>query len=128
MHWSVHGWNSAAERLLQDLERRLRPSPIRPLLTAMSRAVQPPQLDEPRSLIEYAGRVAATRAYIAFRRGDTPRTIELALQALEQLQEDQTARGLVAWYLGIAYLWSDDLAAGAAALTEAKAMQRGQTR
>ena len=121
---ALSGQYDAAERLLQDLERRLRPSPIRPLLTAMSRAVQPPQLDEPRSLIEYAGRVAATRAYIAFRRGDTPRTIELALQALEQLQEDQTARGLVAWYLGIAYLWSDDLAAGAAALTEAKAISQ----
>src|SRR6266568_5074143 len=74
---ALSGQYDAAERLLQDLERRLRPSPIRPLLTAMSRAVQPPQLDEPRSLIEYAGRVAATRAYIAFRRGDTPFGVNL---------------------------------------------------
>jgi LuxR family transcriptional regulator, maltose regulon positive regulatory protein len=126
-----HGWLltqtgqfDAAERLLQDLEHQLRPSPTRPPLTAMSRAVQPPQLDEPQRLIEFAGRVAATRAYIAFRRGDDPRTIDLALQALEQLPEDHAFRGVVAWYLGIAYLQSGDLAAGAASLTEARAISQ----
>jgi hypothetical protein len=31
---------------------------------------------------------------------------------------------LVAWYLGIAYLWSGDLAAGAASLSEARAISQ----
>ena len=121
-----HGWLlaqngqfDAAERLLQALEHRLRTSPIKPPLAVLGRAVQPPQLDEPQRLIEFVGRVAATRAFITFRRGDIPHTIQLALGALEHLPESQMSRGLVAWYLGIAYLWNGDLAAGAAALTEA---------
>jgi LuxR family maltose regulon positive regulatory protein len=83
-----------------------------------------PRLDEARRLVEFSGRVAAIRAFIAFRRGNTQRTIDLALQALEQLPEDQVARGMVAWYLGIAYLWSGDLAAGAASLTEARTISQ----
>jgi LuxR family maltose regulon positive regulatory protein len=113
------GQFDAAERLLQEYERHLRPNPTDFPLAAASSSEGQPQRDEPRRLIGYAGRVAATRAYIAFRRGDAPRTVSLARQALEQLPEDQMARGLVAWYLGIAYMWDDDLAAGAAALTEA---------
>src|SRR5712691_13237050 len=113
------GQFDAAERLLQDLERTL--STNSPLTSTIS-SVQPPRPGVARRLIEYTGRVAALRAFIAFRRGDAPRTIELALQALEQLQEDQMARGLVAWYLGIAYGWSGDLAAAAATWTEARAI------
>jgi LuxR family maltose regulon positive regulatory protein len=117
---ALSGQYDAAERLLQDLERRLRPSTNRSPLTATIGSVQPPRQGVARRRVEYAGRVAAVRTFIAFRRGDAPRTIELALQALEQLPEDKTARGLVTWNLGIAYGWSGDLAAAAATWTEAR--------
>ena len=42
----------------------------------------------------------------------------------EQLPEDQAFRGLVAWYLGIAYLLSGDLAKGSASLTEARVISQ----
>ncbi len=126
-----HGWLlaltgqfDAAERLLQDLESRLRTSTTSSPPTATIGSMKPSWLDEARRPMEYSGRVAAIRAFIAFRRGDAPRTIDLALQALEQLHEDQAARGLVAWYLGIAYLWNGDLAKGSASLTEARAISQ----
>jgi LuxR family maltose regulon positive regulatory protein len=75
-------------------------------------------------LIAFAGRAAAIRAFIAYRRGDIRRTIDLALQALEQLPEDQAFRGLVDWYLGVAYLYSGDVVAGASSLTEASAISQ----
>ncbi len=119
---ALSGQYDGAERLLQDLEPRLRTSTTSSPLTARIGAVEPPQQGvSHRGLIEYAGRMAAIRAFIAFRRGDAPRTIDLARQALEQLPQDQAFRGLVAWYLGIAYLESGDQAAGAASLTEARA-------
>jgi LuxR family transcriptional regulator, maltose regulon positive regulatory protein len=121
-----HGWLlaldgqlDAAERLLQNLDRPPSADTTGAALTAPNGAGQSPQLDDARRLSERAGWVAAIRAFIAFRRGDAPRTIALARQALEQLPEEATVRSLVAWNLGIAYLWSGDLAAGAAALTEA---------
>jgi len=119
---ALSGQFDAAERLLQDLERTLRTTNS-PLTSTIS-LVQLPRLDEARRLVEFSGRVAAIRAFIAFRRGNAQRTIDLALQALEQLPEDQVARGMVAWYLGIAYLWSGDLAAGAASLTEARTISQ----
>ena len=116
------GQFDAAERMLQDLEHLLHTSTSSPPLTATTGLVEPQRFDmSHRELIEYTGRVAAIRAFIAFRRGDAPSTIELALQALEQLPEDQSFRGLVAWYLGIAYLLSGNLAEGAASLNEARA-------
>jgi LuxR family transcriptional regulator, maltose regulon positive regulatory protein len=117
---ALTGQYEVAEQLLQNLECRLPTSMNSSPLPSTSSSAKPPRLDEAQRLIEYAGRVAATRAFIAFRRGDAPRTIYLALQALEQLPEDQSFRGLVAWYLGIAYLWSGDLAKGSASLTEAR--------
>jgi len=120
--FALSGQFDAAERLLQDLERTLRTNNS-PLTSTIS-LVQLPRLDEARRLVEFSGRVAAIRAFIAFRRGNAQRTIDLALQALEQLPEDQVARGMVAWYLGIAYLWSGDLAAGAASLTEARTISQ----
>jgi LuxR family maltose regulon positive regulatory protein len=90
-------------------------------LPATIGSVEPLRLDVSHlGLIEYAGRMAAIRAFIAFRQGNTQRTIELARQALEQLPRDQAFRGLVAWYLGIAYFESGDQVAGAASLTEAR--------
>jgi ATP/maltotriose-dependent transcriptional regulator MalT len=119
---ALSGQYDSAERLLQDLEPRLRTSTASSELPATSGAADPPWLDaNHRGLIEYTGRMAAIRAFIAFRRGNTQRTIDLALQALEQLPQDQAFRGLVAWYLGIAYLESGDQAKGSASLTEARA-------
>ena len=118
------GQFDAAERLLLELEQRLQPGVTDSSLAAASGAVPLPPLDGPQRPVEYVGRVAATRAYIAFRRGDASRTIELALEALEHLSENQMTRCLVAWYLGIAYLWHGNLAAGAAALTKARAISQ----
>jgi LuxR family maltose regulon positive regulatory protein len=116
------GQFDVVERLLQDLETQLRTSATSLPLAATVGSVGQPRLDANRhGLIEFTGRVAAIRAFIAFRRGDAQRTIDLARQALKQLPEDQSFRGLVAWYLGIAYLWNGDLAAGAASLSEARA-------
>ena len=116
---ALSGQFDAAEWLLQDLEYTLRTTDS-PLTSTISSVKLRPLDENHRRQIEYSGRVAAIRAFIAFRQGNALRTIDLALQALEQLPEDQSARGLVAWYLGIAYLWSGDLAAGAASLTEAR--------
>jgi LuxR family maltose regulon positive regulatory protein len=74
--------------------------------------------------IAHAGRVAAIRAFIAFRQGNVAGTIVLARQALAQLPADTSARGLVAWIMGIAYLLSGDAAAGSTALAEARAISQ----
>lgn len=119
------GQFDAAERLLLDLEPQLHAGTISSELPATIGFTELPPLDVDRhGLIVYTGRIAAIRAFIAFRRGDAPSTIELALQALEQLPEDQSFRGLVAWYLGIAYLLSGDVAKGSASLTEARAISQ----
>jgi LuxR family maltose regulon positive regulatory protein len=116
---ALSGQFDAAERLLHDIECILHTNNSSPTLTIS--LVKPPQLDKSdHRQVEYSGRIAAIRAFIAFRCGDAQRTIELALQALEQLPDDQVTRGLVAWYLGIAYLWSGDTAAGATSLNEAR--------
>ncbi len=123
---SLNGQFDVAEQLLQELERTLSTGITSLPGTSPISSVKLPQLDvSHRGLVEYSGRVAAIRTFIAFRRGDAPRTIDLARQALEQLPQDQAFRGLVLWNLGIAYLWSGDLAAGAASLTEARASQSG---
>jgi LuxR family maltose regulon positive regulatory protein len=118
---ALSGQYDAAERLLQDLETRLRTSIASSQLPATIGLVEPPQFDALHlGQIAYAGRAAAIRAFIAYRRGDIPRTIDLARQALEQLTLDQPFRGLVAWYLGIAYLYRGDPAKGSASLIEAR--------
>ena len=117
---ALDGQFDVAELLLGDLERPSNSGTARLPLTAPHGAGQPPRRDA-RSPGEPAGWVAAIRAFIAFRRGDAVGTIALARLALADLPEETAARGLVAWNLGIAYLWSGDLVAGAAALAEAKA-------
>jgi LuxR family maltose regulon positive regulatory protein len=118
---TLSGQYDSAEQLLQDLEPKLRTSTTGSELPTTIGSIERPQLDATRrGLIEYAGRAAAIRAFIAYRRGDIPGTIDLALQALEQLPFDQSFRGLVAWYLGMAYQYRGDQAKGAIALTEAK--------
>ena len=117
---ALSGEYESAERLLQDLEPRLRTTTV-PIVETIDTLETLRQGANHRGLIEYTGRMAAIRAFIAFRRGNTQRTIDLALQALEQLPQDQAFRGLVAWYLGIAYLESGDQAKGSASLTLARA-------
>jgi len=117
---TLSGQYDSAERLLQDLEPRLRTTTV-PIVETIGTVETLRQGANHRGLIEYTGRMAAIRAFIAFRRGNTQRTIDLALQALEQLPKDQAFRGLIAWYLGIAYFESGDLAKGSASLTEARA-------
>jgi LuxR family maltose regulon positive regulatory protein len=66
------------------------------------------------------GETAAIRAYVAIRQGDVTRTIELGLQALEQLpEEDMFLRAVVAIDLGVAYSSKGDPAAAERALNEA---------
>jgi LuxR family maltose regulon positive regulatory protein len=115
---AISGEYDSAELLLQDLEPRLRTAVLS--AETISSVETPRQGANHPGLIEYTGRMAAIRAFIAFRSGNTRHTIDLARQALEQLPQDQAFRGLVAWYLGIAYLESGDQVAGAASLTEAR--------
>jgi LuxR family maltose regulon positive regulatory protein len=111
-----------ADLLLQDLEPKLRTNTSGSERAYTNGSIEQPQHEvSQRGLIEYAGRAAAIRAFLAYRRGDIPGTIDLALSALEHLTLDQSFRGLVAWYLGIAYLYHGDQAKGAIALTEARA-------
>ena len=121
-----HGWLLAhdgqfvgAEQLLRELEDARCPTSSPPTTAYGAVATEH---DDANGKINYAGRVAAIRAFIAFRQGNAPRTVELARQALAQLSADAAARGLAAWNLGIAYLWCGDPAAGAAALTEARVL------
>jgi LuxR family maltose regulon positive regulatory protein len=75
------------------------------------------------------GEAAAVRAYIASVRGDVPRTIKLAHQALEQLPEEKLfLRSIVAISLGIAYWSNNDSAAANRALSEAIMLGRAADR
>lgn len=81
------------------------------------------QLDETEEWLQRAGHVAAARkpnagailsevaairAGVAINRNDLPRTIELAQQALAGLPADNLRlRGLVTFYLGLSYTWSN---------------------
>jgi LuxR family maltose regulon positive regulatory protein len=66
------------------------------------------------------GETAAIRAYVAVRQGDATSTIELGLQALEQLpEEDMFLRAVVAIDLGVAYSSTGESAAAERALNEA---------
>jgi LuxR family maltose regulon positive regulatory protein len=71
------------------------------------------------------GEVAAVRAYVAGVRGDLPRAVTLAQQALEQLpEEDLFLRAIVTQNLGVAYHWSGDSAAAVRTLTRAVELGR----
>jgi LuxR family maltose regulon positive regulatory protein len=71
------------------------------------------------------GQVAAVRAYIAGVRGDVPRTIELAEQALDQLlDKDLFLRSRVILSLGIAYFSRGKPTDASRALTEAIALSQ----
>ena len=66
------------------------------------------------------GEAAAIRAYVAIRQGDVVRTIELGLQAIEQLPEEAMfLRAVVALDLGVAYSIKGESAAAEQALNEA---------
>jgi LuxR family maltose regulon positive regulatory protein len=66
------------------------------------------------------GEAAAIQAYVAIRQGDVARTIELGLQALEQLPEEEMfLRAVVALDLGVAYSSKGESAAAEEALNEA---------
>jgi len=76
------------------------------------------------------GQIAAVRAYVAGVRGDVPRTIELAQQALDQLSDkDLFLRSRVILSLGIAYASSGKPIDASRALVEAIALSQaaGQT-
>jgi LuxR family transcriptional regulator, maltose regulon positive regulatory protein len=115
--WALTSINQldAAEVSLQDTEWVLREAVPQPLTNAGSEAV------ERRADIQHLlGEVAAIRASIASLRGDVPRTIECAREALEHLpHENVLMRGMTALSLGRAYLWSGDLEAAEHVLAEA---------
>ncbi len=73
--------------------------------------------------VKIQGEAAALNAFIATLRGDVPRAIEFARQALECLPADDLfLRGLAALNLGMAYDISEDIAAASQAYTEAQAI------
>lgn len=77
------------------------------------------------ALASLPSQVAAVRAYVSGVRGDVPRTIELARQALEQLPEENPfLRSRVALSQGIAYLSKGRPVDAHRALTEAIALGR----
>jgi LuxR family maltose regulon positive regulatory protein len=115
--WALTSINQldAAEVSLQDTERALRKAVPQPLTNADSEAV-----GRGTGIQHLPGEVAAIRASIASLRGDVPRTIECARQALERLpHENVLMRGMTALSLGRAYLWSGDLEAAEHVLAEA---------
>jgi LuxR family maltose regulon positive regulatory protein len=73
--------------------------------------------------VKIQGEAAALSAFIATLRGDVPRAIEFARQALERLPADDLfLRGMAALDLGMAYDISEDIAAASQAYTEAWAI------
>jgi LuxR family maltose regulon positive regulatory protein len=75
------------------------------------------------------GEVAAVRAFVAGVRGDVPRTIELAQQALEQLPEENPfLRAMVTLSLGVAHFSKGESVAASQVLTEAIALSRAANR
>jgi len=73
----------------------------------------------------HQGEVTAVRAYVAGVRGELPRAVELAHQALERLPEENLLlRAIVAQNLGVAYHWSGNSAAAVRSLSEAVTLSR----
>jgi LuxR family maltose regulon positive regulatory protein len=73
--------------------------------------------------VKIQSEAAALNAFIATLRGDVPRAIEFARQALERLPvDDLFLRGMAALNLGMAYDISEDIAAASQAYTEAQAI------
>jgi len=115
--WALTSINQldAAEVSLQDTARGLCKAVPQPLSNADS-----PAVESGADIKHLPGEIAAVRASIASLRGDVPRTIECARQALEGLpHENVLMRGMTALSLGRAYLWSGDLEAAEHVLAEA---------
>ncbi len=110
----------AAEASLQDAERTLYVT-----MPHSSNNVDSSDKETHADVEQLPGEVVAVRASIASLRGDTPRTIELARQALELLpKENLFMRGTTALRLGTAYLWSGELAAAEQALDQARSINQ----
>ena len=115
--WSLRLSGAQAQEVearLQDAERTL--SAERPLVEAHREAEPPFSADEMRTM---QGHIATIRAYQALYREQIPRALELARRALEDLWQDDLARGLGALALGWACRFSGDLAAASQAFTQA---------
>lgn len=85
-----------------------------------------PRLQQAERLLEAApvdnlsGDIATIRAYVAAHQGDVARTIELAHQALDLLDEENLGeRGIVSFILGGAHMLRGDVAAASRAMVEA---------
>lgn len=123
----IHAWVlvsnysfDAAESALQDIEHTLHTATPHSFTSADS------SKGETQTDIQHLlGEMAAIGASIASLRGDTPRTIELARQALELLPTDNLLmRGETALSLGNAYLWSGELTAAQQALGQARSINQ----
>jgi len=101
----------AAEAWLREAERTLDTHPSETKDASTAKSVQGPVSSE--SEVEHMrGRIAALRAHIALLRGDRPRTVTLARQALERLPEDDlTLRAFVSLTLGRVYRDDGDASA-----------------
>jgi LuxR family transcriptional regulator, maltose regulon positive regulatory protein len=82
-----------------------------------------PALNAPDLPSNIVGELLALRSSVARFQGDGPSTLALARQALAQLALDNYAiRALVALNIGVASMWSGELAAAKTALAEAAAL------
>jgi LuxR family maltose regulon positive regulatory protein len=87
---ALSGRPDEAERLLEDMEKRIQP-------------------DMPQAA-EYMGTIAAIRSYTANLWGDMDRVIEMATLAERQLPEEHLiARGMANYALAVTYWASDDM-------------------
>ncbi len=108
------GQYAAAEQQLQEIEQRYS---IHAAMQTFEGLASPPQGMQ--HVYHLIGEIAAIRASIVIMQGDGERTIELAQQALRYLAEDDISRGLVMWYLGLAYWIAGNLEAAVQAMVDA---------
>jgi len=116
--WSLFatGQQDAAEQSLQVAEQALEPSTDRAAETTSMAEDRLPCSDR----MKLRGRVAATRAFFAFYRGDVPGIRHYARQALEYLPEQDLAwRSAATNVLGDAYDFMGEMAAAYQARLEA---------
>jgi LuxR family maltose regulon positive regulatory protein len=110
------GEYAGAERQLQEIEQRYSVHAVGQALEGL--ASVPEEMQRVYHLI---GEIAAIRASIAIIQGDGERTIALAHQALRYLPEEDISRGLVTWYLGLAYWIAGDVEGAVQTMAEASA-------
>ena len=116
--WSLFatGQQDAAEQSLQGAEQVLEPNTDRATETVPIERDRLPGSDG----AKLRGRAAATRAYLAFYRGDLPGIIRYSRQALDYLPEqDLTWRSAATNVLGDAYDFEGEMAAAYQARLEA---------